>query len=423
MKGHDMTTRIFKGATVIDGTGADPAVGVVVVEGEKIAFVGRESDVAADVSARAEVFDVAGKYLTPGLMNHHEHLDNRRQRTPFQFRAGLPPVTLALRGIRNAVLSLVEGVTTIRDLGGKGQSGIHLRDAVNDGQFPGPRIFACGSPLAMTAGHAWQICRIADGVGEVRRAAREQLRLGADFVKLMASGGFVTQGSDEPTSPQYSLEELRAAIEEAHDANRLTTVHAHPPVAIRRSIEAGVDCIEHAALLDQPTAELMAAKGVFLVPTISESWIMGYRGKEMGRPQWLIDASKSHLEERLGHYSHAVRAGVKLSVGTDVIGEMVDEMRLMAAGGLSNMQVIQAATRNGAELIGRLDDLGTVETGKLADFIVVDEDPLKDLGAFGDVRYTVKGGAVYEIAELLRHANIHYEKPNFLQPHELALKA
>lgn len=418
-----MARKIFKGATVIDGTGAAPRTADVVVEGERIAFVGSPAEIANAAHEGATVIDLGGKYLTPGLMNHHEHLDNRRQSNTFQFRAGLPPVILALRGVKNALLSLFEGVTTIRDLGGKGATGIDVRNAINEGQFPGPRVFACGQPIAITGGHAWQICRVANGADEVRQAAREQLRAGADFVKLMASGGFVTQGTDLATSPQYSVAEIRAAVEEAHDAEKPTTVHAHPPVAIRRAIEAGIDCIEHAALLDRPTADLMAKSGTFLVPTLSESWIMGYRGTKIGRPQWLIDSCLEHLPQRIACYRNAVEAGVKMAVGTDVIGEMVEEMSLMAAGGLSNMQVLQAATRNGAELVRMADDLGTIEVGKLADMVVVSSDPIADLTAFRQIELTVKGGHVYDLRALVAQLGELAKPALELTADEIALRA
>jgi imidazolonepropionase-like amidohydrolase len=167
----------------------------------------------------------------------------------------------------------------------------------------------------------------------------------------------------------------------------------------------------------------MAEKGIYLVPTLSESWIIGYRGHEVGRPQWLIDASKGHLAERMGHFKHAVRAGVKMAVGTDVIGEMVDEMRLMAAGGLSNMEVIQCATKNGADLLGLQDDLGTVEVGKLADLAIMDSDPVNDLGAFSDVRLTVKGGSIYDVEAIIRNLDLTIKRPRELRPEEIAATA
>lgn len=397
-----MTTNgkiIISGVNVIDGNGGTPLhEATVVLEGNRIAFIGRESDVAESEWETARLIDGGGQYLLPGLQNHHEHLDNRRQSGSFHSRAAMAPARLATRSASNALRSLLEGVTTIRDLGAKGQSNLHIRETINEGILPGPRVFACGEPLAITGGHAWEVCRVANGVPEVRQAVREQVKAGADFIKLMASGGFVTQGSDEPTSAQYSVEEVTAAVEEAKDAGKKTTVHAHSCTAIRRAVEAGVDCIEHGALIDRPTADLMAERGIFLVPTISEIWIQALFGEQIGRPAWLSKVLLDFIPVHSANYRKAVEAGVKQAVGTDVIGDMVEDMRLMAYGGLSNMEVIQAATRNGAELLDRLNDLGTIEAGKLADLILVRENPLEDLRALREIAFTIKDGVVYDPA-------------------------
>jgi len=396
-----MRRTIIHNVNVIDGRGGDPARDVtVVIEGSRLRFIGRDGDIAADAKDHAETIDGRGGFLLPGLVNCHEHLDNRRQTGPFQERAALPVSALAIRATHNAILSLCEGVTAIRDLGAKGQTNLQIRDAINSNAVPGPRVFACGMPLAITGGHASPICRVADGVEEVQKAVREQIRAGADFVKLMASGGFVSRGTDRPTSAQYSLDEMRAAFDEARDAGLKTTVHAHPPTAIIRAVTAGVDCIEHAGLLDDEAAGLMASHGTYLVPTLSESWIMATNGTNVGRPQWLVDASREHAEEQHVYFSRAVKAGLKMAVGTDVIGEMVPEMQLMAAGGLSNAQVIVAATRNGAELIGRLGEFGTLEEGKLADMVLVRHNPLEDLAALENIEITIKDGVTYVPAQV-----------------------
>ena len=198
-----------------------------------------------------------------------------------------------------------------------------------------------------------------------------------------------------PWSAQLTVEEMRVAFDEAHRAGKPTTVHAHPPQAIRWAIEAGVDCIEHAALIDQETAELMATRGIFLVSTLGESWVMAERGLELGRPRWLVEASRAHQGERMEHFRTAVRAGIKMGAGTDVIGDMATEMMLMMEGGLSAMQVLQAATRVNAEILGQAASLGTVEAGKLADVIVIGGDPLADIGAVRDVRMVFKGGRLH----------------------------
>ncbi|MDR7543078.1 MAG: amidohydrolase family protein [Armatimonadota bacterium] len=390
----------LQGGTVIGGKGDEPLPhAVVVFEGDTITKVGRLEEVGAPAASDV-VIDVSGRYVIPGLINAHEHLDTRHGVRSFWERAAEPTEYLVLRASRNCLSSLIEGVTTVRDVGGKGATSFTVRKAIEAGLIKGPRVYSCGQPIAMTGGHGDAICFVADGVDAVRHAAREMLRRGADLVKCMASGGFVSQGHDQPASPQYTVDELRAAFDEAHWQNRPTTVHAHPPAAIRRAIEAGVDCIEHAALVDQPTAELLAEKRIPVVPTMAESWVIAHRGKELGRPQWLIDVSASHLEDRMRHYRYLVAAGVRLGCGTDVAGFMHEEMLLMHKGGLSAMQVLRAATRTNAEILGIADRAGTLEPGKWADVVVLDADPLADLNAVRAVRMVIKAGEVYDPAAL-----------------------
>lgn len=390
----------LQGGTVIGGKQDTPIPGATVVfEGEVITKVGRTDDVGTPERTDV-VIDVSGAFLVPGLINTHEHLDTRHGVRSFWERAAEPTEYLVLRAARNCLSNLIEGVTTVRDVGGKGATNFIVRQAIQAGLIKGPRVYTCGQPIAMTGGHGDAICFVADGADAVRHAAREMLRRGADLVKCMASGGFVSRGNDQPTSPQFTVEELRAAFDEAHWQNRPTTVHAHPPAAIRQSLDAGVDCIEHAALVDPPTAELLAKKKIPVVPTMAESWVIAHRGKELGRPQWLIDISASHLDERMEHFRYLVQAGVRLGCGTDVAGFMYEEMSLMQQGGLSALQVLRAATRTNAEIIGIADQTGTLEPGKWADVAVLDADPLKDLDALQHVRLVIKAGEIYETAPL-----------------------
>jgi imidazolonepropionase-like amidohydrolase len=193
---------------------------------------------------------------------------------------------------------------------------------------------------------------------------------------------------------------MRAAFDEAKKAGKKTTVHAHPPAAIRAAMAAGVDCIEHAGLLDRETAELMADIGVYLVPTLGESWVIASRGLELGRPAWLVESSRGHLDSRMATFRKAVRAGIKMGVGTDVVGSMALEMELMQQGGMSAMDVIVAATRNGADLCDLLDQTGTLEVGKLADVIVIDGNPLVDMNDMANVELVFKAGTLHRPAEL-----------------------
>jgi imidazolonepropionase-like amidohydrolase len=281
-----------------------------------------------------------------------------------------------------------------------------MKKGVVEGMIVGPRIVTCGQPIAMTGGHGWDLCIEADGPDEVRKAARKLLKAGVDIIKAMASGGHVEQAKDQPWSSQLSEEEMRVAFEEAKKAGKKTTVHAHPPAAIKAAIAAGVDCIEHGALMDKETAELMAREGIYLVPTLGEGWEIAHRGVELGRPAWLIESCRQHLESRMKCYGLAVQAGVKMAVGTDVASSMALEMELMQKGGLGAMEVLVAATRNGAELCDLADETGTLEVGKLADVIVIDGNPLENMEDISKVDLVFKGGKMYRPADLAKATGI-----------------
>jgi imidazolonepropionase-like amidohydrolase len=336
----------------------------------------------------------------PGLINAHEHLDVHWGQGPYEVRAEQPITWLLMRSARNALVALQDGVTTVRDMSSKGATNLVVRKAVAEGMIIGPRIVANGQAIAMTGGHGHRRAIEADGPDEVRKAARHLLKAGADFIKIMASGGFISRSQDLPDSPQLNESEMRAAFDEAKKAGKKTTVHAHPPVAIRAAMAAGVDCIEHAGLLDRETAELMADKGIYLVPTLGESWVIASRGLELGRPAWLVESSRGHLDSRMATFRKAVQAGIMMGVGTDVVGSMALEMELMQQGGMSAMDVVVAATRNGADLCDLLDQTGTLEVGKAADVIVIDGNPLVDMKDISNVELVFKAGTLYRPAEL-----------------------
>ena len=395
---------VLKNGTLIDGSGQNPIPNaVVVIKGDKIEAVGplAEFDLTAFDGPDHKVIDLGGKVIMPGLINCHEHLDERWGVGPYQVRAMEPLTRKLLRAVRNALLALQEGTTTIRDTGGKEGLGLALKKEIAEGLILGPRIVTCGEPIGMTGGHGWEIQIEADGPDEVRKATRKLLKAGADFIKLMASGGYIEQSKDQPWSPQLDEAEMRAAFVEAKKAGKKTTVHAHPPVAIKAAIAAGVDCIEHGGLMDRETAELMARKGIFLVPTLAESWVMAEQGLELGRPVWLVEASRKHMGKSQT-LKLAVQAGVKMAVGTDVAASMAKEMELMQEGGLGAMEVLVAATRNGAELCDILDETGTIEVGKSADVIVIDGNPLKDMRDMCKVDLVFKQGQMYRPADLAK---------------------
>jgi imidazolonepropionase-like amidohydrolase len=401
---------VLRNGTVVDGLGGEPIEnGFVVIRDGRIAGVGSLAalDPTLSEDEQYEFIDVEGMLVMPGLINAHEHLDDRYSKGVYAEKAALPVAWKALRCARNGLLALQEGVTTVRDLGCKASMGLQMREAVAEGLVLGPRVVTCGEPISMTGGHGWQMQIEADGEDEVRKATRQLLKAGVDLIKLMASGGYIEQSKDQPWSLQLGEGEMRVAFEEAKKAGKKTTVHAHPPVAIRAAIAAGVDCIEHGALIDQETAELMAREGIFLVPTLAESWVMAERGLELGKSAWLVEECRRHLDARMKRYELAVEAGVRMAVGTDVAGSMAEEMELMHQGGLSAMEVLVAATRGGAELCDIADEVGTLEEDKLADVTVIDGNPLENMGDMRKVRLVFTGGEMHRPEDLAEAIGKH----------------
>ena len=394
-------TTVLRGATLIDGTGADALPNsVVVIEDQRISRVGVEADFGSSLPAKKEdILDLTGCFIVPGLINCHEHLDMRRAPRGFHERVAKDSLYTIMRSVRNCLVNLQEGITTVRDLHSKDLNSLYIKQGVDEGMLVGPRVFTCGTPISMTGGHAEEVCLIADGVDAVRKAARTLLRAGADIIKVMASGGFVSVGRDLPTSPQLTVEEMRAAFDEAHRAGKPTTAHAHAPQAIRNAIEAGVDCIEHGGLLDRETAAFMARKNIPLIATVSGIWIVAEHGLELARPKWLVDVCRSGFEQWLNSLKQTVETGVTIGAGTDG-GDMFRELLLLHEAGLSPMQVIESATRIGAEILCQQDNLGTVEPGKFADMVVLTGDPLADLNHMRRIKLVFKDGVAYDPAAL-----------------------
>lgn len=375
-------TTVLSGATALTGSDLTPIDdSVVVIEGDRIEAVGRRSDFDNLTRSDDTVFqDVSGMWVMPGIINCHEHITFKRYQGVFQELEHRPGSWFVAHAIGACLVSLREGVTTVRDVGAPKEINIQVRDLVQRGEVIGPRILAAGTPLSITGGHGYEIGIEVDGVEECRKAARQQLKAGADWLKVMASGGFVAQGSDLPHHSQLNVDELRVIADEAHRVDKKVTAHCHPPDAIRTCLEAGLDCIEHAALIDQPTAELMAGHGTYLVPTLSALGVTARRGAAMGRPQWLVDISAEHAQQLVDSFTIAYEAGVPIAAGCDSIGEMALELELMVQGGMSTTEALKSATSDAAALLG-LDDVGSISPGKVADLVVLAEDPTRDVGA------------------------------------------
>ncbi|MGB6454274.1 MAG: amidohydrolase family protein [Streptosporangiaceae bacterium] len=404
----------FRHATVLAGTGDDPVEdATVVVEGTIIRDVLTGTRAGARVSG--DVIDCHGRTLMPGLIDAHVHVCALDVDLSAQ-RRNYPTSLMAYAIGRTIKETLDQGFTTVRDAGGADWG---MKEAVDRGLIPGPRMFVSGHPLSQSGGHGdsrtraesyagcdcgaavGMVPNIADGVDEVRRAVRTQLRRGADQIKVMAGGG-VASPTDRLESVQYRPDELSAAVAEAQAAGTYVLAHAYTPDAIRAAVEAGVRSIEHGNFLDDATAALMAARGTFLVPT----FVTYEKLSEHGRERGLTAAQLAKLDVVLGSGLEGLRrahqAGVRIASGSDLLGDLARyKTRELAikASVLGARAALVATTKTNAELLGIADEVGTVEPGKRADLLVVNGDPLADIGLLQDqdnLTAIVKAGEIYK---------------------------
>ncbi len=391
---------VLRGGAVFDSESRTFRSGVdIVVRGQSIdALVAEGTPIEG-----SEALDCTGAYILPGLIDCHVHITASGDANGLDTaRTDSLPVQ-AWKAAEHARRTLTAGFTTVRDLGAREHLNIHLAQAVDSGLLPGPRILAAGLGVTMTGGHGHGfIAREADGPDEVRKAVREQLRAGAKAIKLFASGGVLTPGVD-PRSPSFTQEELAAGVEEAHKAFRVVGAHAQATDGIKNAIRAGVDSIEHGVWLDDEALELMARHGTYLVPTLIAPYLISKGGLAAGIPAFAVAKSDRVLQDHMASFERAVRAGVKIAMGTDQgtplsrPGENAQEIVRIAEHGLSPAAAILAATRWASELL-RIDaETGDLRPGLAADILVVDADPLADLAVLTrdeSIHAILKGGNV-----------------------------
>jgi imidazolonepropionase-like amidohydrolase len=387
-------TLIFKNGFLIDGRGGEPVADAAVVVAEKkiqeVLGPGKENRIS-----NARVVDLKGKTLMPGLIDAHVHVGNIE--VVMERTAALPPAVYVHRATRNLETDLNLGFTTLRDAGGLDWG---FRAAIEQDLIRGPRVLLSVNMVTQTGGHGdkrgWakeqqpprnsigiypEVC---DGPDEVRRGAREALRRGADQVKVMADGG-VASPSDKPGQWQYTVEELKAAVETAEAANTYVMAHAYTPKALQNCLQAGVRSLEHGNLLDAETAKMIAEKGAFLVPTLTVFDILAKEGKGSGLDPFILSKLDFVREGMFRALELAWKAGVKIASGTDIIGpfqHLKGRELALKAQVMGPMAAIVSATRTNAELVFLDDQIGTVEAGKSADLIVLDGNPLRDMSLF-----------------------------------------
>ena len=391
----------------------------VVVRGERIERVASGYLTAGDVEAGPDdtvtVHDLRDMTVLPGLIDGHVHLTSENNPSQRLQAVELSEGDRALLAAHHAEKTLMAGFTTVRDVGARGGDAIFaLREATARGWVPGPRILASGSTISVTGGHGdgtqgyrddvaglLHSSGVCDGPDACRAAVREQVRRGADHIKLTATGG-VLSNTATGTEQQFTDAELEAIMQTAHAMGRKVTAHAHGKAGIEAALRAGVDSIEHGTYLDDDTARLFRRRGAYLVPTILAGVTVAEWSED---PQTFLSpfqkAKAAEVGPRmLGMARTAHESGVPIAFGTDSgvsrHGENAREFGLLVEAGLTPMEAIRTATVAGADNIGRSADLGTIEAGKLADLIAVDEDPLADVDALLDVDFVMKAGAVFK---------------------------
>ena len=385
-----MSGIIFNNCRIFDGADISPSAGMaVLVEDGRI----REISDQPLTAANARIIDAAGRVLMPGLIDAHYHAllaDLNVSNLDI-----MPPSLLHQHAHVNLKAALDRGFTSVRDAGG---ADIGLVRAVDEGLIKGPRIFHSGKALSQTGGHGdmraathfepcacatyhGPICVVADGVDEVRKAVREELRKGATQIKLMVSGG-VLSPSDPVWMDQYSEAEIRAAVEEAATRRTYVMAHAHTASAARRCVDYGVRSIEHGTLIDLETAEYVAASDGYVVPTLSTIHMMKEKGPDLGLQKIFADKLGTLFEDAQQAVRVCQDAGVKLGLGSDLIGPLHEYQSMelaLRAEITSPLDALRAATRTNAALLMREGVLGTIAEGAIADLLLVDGDPLENI--------------------------------------------
>jgi imidazolonepropionase-like amidohydrolase len=384
---------VLLGATLIDGTGRDPQRGrAVVVEDGRIADV-----VDTARAPRGERLDLGGGTLLPGLINAHVHLCLGAEADPITPLRNESAAATTIKAALRARETVEGGITTVRDLGGRDYVEIAVRDAVAREQIPGPRILAAGRPVCMTGGHGHWIGREVDGADEARRGVREQIKAGADVIKVIATGGVLTPGV-EPGASQLTFEEMQAAIQEARKAGRRTAAHAMGTAGVAAAIEAGISTIEHGVFLTEAIAARMRREGVYFVPTLTAPAAICEGGLHAGIPTYMVRKSESVTGPHIVSFQLALALGVAIAAGNDAgtplnpHGSLVPELALMVKHGMTPLAAIRAATSVAAEALGIGAEVGTIAPGYAADLVAVAGDPAERIEALGAVRLVVARG-------------------------------
>lgn len=388
---HMDTLIAFQNITLIDGTGREPlANATVAVRDGRIVYAGKAKKWQPSLEEDILNLDFAGKYLLPGLIDCHVHLSGSGE-PDSQFK--VDDGSMALKILNNARKNLAAGITTVRDLGGWNELEFAVRRALQRGEFSGARLMLAGRFICITesgADYYEGMYRIADGAEEVRKAVREQIRHGADLVKLGVTGAVLVKDG-VPGATHFNADEIRVAVDEAAKFGKHVAAHAHGIDGIRKAVLAGVHSIEHGTFLhkDPKVIEEMAKRGTFLIPTL-KAGLDVINGDHSKVPQWIVDKMIETQEAAKKSLGLAYKAGVSIAMGSDAAtplnyhGENGLEIHYMEQAGMKPMDALVSATLGAAKALGWEARLGSVEEGKAADLLIMDENPLDDLKKLAD---------------------------------------
>ena len=379
---------------------------VIVVRGDRIEQVANADEIGFPHGAT--VIDLSNATVLPGLIDMHDHLTSDHRYHGYR-RLELSVPRQTLHGVLNARKTIDAGFTTVRNVGAGGFADVALRDAINDGEIVGPRLRVSGPALGITGGHCDNNLlppryeakgeAIADGPWAVRARVRENIKYGADLIKFCATGGVLSKG-DSVGGQQYTFEEMKALVEEAHQHERKVAAHAHGAEGIKTAIRAGVDSVEHASLIDDEGIKLAKQHGTYLVMDIyNDTYILAH-GAEVGMLPESLEKERMIGQLQRDNFRKAFEAGAKMAFGSDGAvyphGDNGKQFAYMVEYGMTPMDAIQAATVHAAELIGWPDEVGAIAPGRYADIIAVDGNPLDDVTVLENVHFVMKGGVVYK---------------------------
>jgi len=378
---------------------------IILIEGKRIISVGPAA--TTPIPAGAAIIDLSNKTVMPGFVDTHTHLTSDPTISyydSYHVSVGREAVI----GVMNARRTLLAGFTVNRNVGAGGYSDIALRDGIERGDVMGPRVFASGPAIGITGGHCdennlapefnYSSDGVADGVDAVRKMVRKNIKYGADLIKYCGTGGVFSKG-DTPGAPQFSFEEAKAIVDEAHFDGRTVAVHAHGAEGIKIAIRAGVDSIEHASLVDDEGIRMAVRAGTVFSMDIYNTDYTQAEGKKNGVPEENMQKDRDIGEIQRENFRKALKAGVRLSFGTDAgvypHGDNAKQFATMVRYGMTPLQAIVAATETGAELLKKQKDFGAIAPGRFADIVAVDGDPLADVTRLEHMRFVMKEGAVY----------------------------